>query len=176
MKKTIALILALAQLAFGIVLISRGSLLDQKEENHISQIIAYGEPCCFEVSSFFYYAENDVPLAFNLENSVIGDGRYVEVTIYENGRAHLGPGSYDAPPEDTLYVDTQKDYYYRLDAASVRSAFPADAEDHWYTPYWIGASKGKYRIGDETHRVLAVASVYEGELVFTNLMVGDTWY
>lgn len=175
-RKIIALVLAAAQLVFGIVLISRGKMLDREEENHISEIIYRGGIYYFEVSSFFYYAEGDQPIAFNLETEAAGDGRYVEISTDENGNSHLGPGTYNKPPADRPYLDTEKDDYYRMVAASVRSAFADSAEDNWYIPYLIGASKGRFSIGGRARHVLAVASVYEGELVFTNLMLGEDLY
>ena len=175
-RKIIAVVLAVAQLAFGIVLISRGKMLDQEEENHISEIIYCGNLYYFEVSTFFYYGEGDQPIAFNLETEAVGDGRYVEITTDENGNSVLGPGTYDTPPADRPYLDMEKDFYYRMDADNVRSVFGDKTENEFYMPYMIGTSKGKYSIGGKARRVQAAAFVYEGELVFTYLVLGEDLY
>jgi hypothetical protein len=59
----------------------------------------------------------------------------------------------------------------------VREAFAGeDPDNHWFIPSMIGANKGKFVIGGERHRVYAVAYVYQGELVYTGIMIGNELY
>ena len=175
-RNVLAVILALAQLVFGIVLISRGTVLDQTEEARISRIISYGQYHLFELSSFFYYEENDTPVSFNLKrDSAESDGRYAALIVNDNGFTHIGDAFDTAPAADeSLYIDNEKDFIYRMDADSVRSAFPENSEDKWYLPMLFG--KGKFSINGEAHHVYAVAYVYEGEVVFVGIQIGQAVY
>ena len=177
MRKIIAVVLALAQLAFGAVLISRGSALDRKAETHINEIRFNGQPVLFELTSFFYYADSEQPLDFNIDytDDAYGPGRYQAIVTDEYGHSKIGP-SYDEPPEGP-YLDTELEFIYHIDPDSVREAFSgADPDDHWYLPMLLGAGKGKFVIAGESHRVYAVAYVYQGELVYTGIMIGNEIY
>lgn len=175
-RNVLAAVLALAQLVFGIVLISRGSVLDQEEDARISRIISYGQYHLFELSSFFYYEENDTPVSFNLKrDSAETDGRYAVLIVNDNGFTHIGDAFDTAPAADeSLYIDNEKEFLYRMDADSVRSAFPENSEDKWYLPMLFG--KGKFSINGEAHHVYAVAYVYEGEVVFVGIQIGQAVY
>ena len=178
-RNVLAVILALAQLVFGIVLISRGTVLDQTEEARISRIISYGQYHLFQLSSFFYYEDNDTPVSFNLKrDSTESDGRYAELIVNDNGFTHVGNAFDTAPAEEDpyvgLYIDNTKDFIYRMDANSVRSAFPENSEDHWYLPMLFG--KGKFNINGVGCHVYAVGYVYEGEVVFIGIQIGQAVY
>lgn len=175
-RNVLAAVLALAQLVFGVVLISRGSVLDQEEDARISRIISYGQYHLFELSSFFYYEEKDPPVFFHLQrDSNETDGRYAALIVNENGFTHIGDAFDTAPAADeSLYIDNEKEFLYRMDADSVRSAFPENSEDKWYLPMLFG--KGKFSINGEGRHVYAVAYVYEGEVVFVGIQIGQAVY
>ncbi len=180
MRKILAVALALAQLVFGAVLISRGTAMDRKAETHVNEIRFNGQPILFELSSFFYFDGSEPPLEFNLERTAdayesYGSGRYEAIVTDEYGHSRLGP-SYDKPPEGP-YLDWNLELLYSFDADSVREAFAGeDPDNHWFIPSMIGANKGKFVIGGESHRVYAVAYVYQGELVYTGIMIGNELY
>ena len=174
-RKLCAVLLALAQIAFGAVLISRGSAMDKKEEERIQAVIDNGQQILFRLSSFYYYEDNEQPLDFNLDRADNSDWgyRYQRIVTDDNGRSVIG-ASCETPP-DGPYLDTEQLYVYRLDAKSVRAAFVGqDPEDHWYFPALFG--KGKYVIGGKSVYVYAVGYVYEGSLVFTGVMIDGVTY
>ena len=177
MRKICAATLVLAQLVFGAVLIGRGSTLDRRAEERIQNVIACGQECRFVLDSFFYYENGDQPLDFNLEWSGSADGmyRYYSVVTDEKGHSRIG-SSYKTPPEGP-YLDSELEYVYRLDAGSVHAAFAEEnPDDHWHIPILLGPNEGKFSIGGSARRVYAVGYVYQGQLVFTGIQIGDTVY
>ena len=49
-----------------------------------------------------------------------------------------------------------------------------NSEDKWYLPMLFG--KGKFSINGVPHHVYAVAFVYEGEVVFVGIQIGQAVY
>ena len=174
LNKIIAAVLALAQLVFGAVLITRGTALDRKAEAHLKEIVANGTVCRFELDSFYYYPDSVIPIDFSLKQAEDPNwDRYITIQTDEAGLSTLGP-SYEMPSEG-LWLDRDIGYHYLMDDAALKEAFAGvDENDRWFMPTLFG--RGKFNIGGNIVPVYAIASVYQGEIVFTGIQIGDTVY
>ena len=171
MRKIIAVLLALAQLVFGVWLISRGGNADVDRNRHISEMRAYGTQYLFELSSFSYRADDDAqPISFHLKGTSSEPG-YYPIETDDRGHSVLGARTDTVP--DGPYLDTNREFLYDMDAAAAHAVF-SGADKSLYLPALF--SKSKFSVNGESKYVYAAASVLDGELVFTAIVIGGTYY
>lgn len=170
MRKIFALLLALAHLAFGVWLISHGVSEDTFYNRHLEEMRNYGTPVLFELRSFTYQEENEnVPIRFQLEGSE--SPGYYPVLIDEKGHASLGERSETVP--EGLYVDTQREFLYDVNAEAEHAFFSRE-EKRLYLSHLFSTSR--FTIKGETKAVHAAAYVLDGEVLFTAVVIGGSYY
>jgi hypothetical protein len=180
MRKAIAAVLALLQLGFGIFLIARGGKADRAREERIDEILANGTEFLFNLESFSYNADDlyEEPITFNIY-SENWDYEYAfyPLTANENGVAVFGQST-DVSPEEPYFAVWGGDTYYRIDRKVLNTLFGADAPDgpHYYSRNWLQPKKNRFKVNGSWVSVYAVGTVYQGDVVYTGLVVDGERY
>ena len=180
MRKAIAVVSVFLQLAFGVFLIAEGGKADRAREARIDEILQNGTEFLFDLSSIEYNSEDRYAetVAFNLYADEM-DYAYDFYPLAANdfGAAVFGPST-ETPPAEPYFSMWNGETYYRIDAETLKTLFGADAEDGYcyYTRNWLQPKKNRFFINGEWVSVYAVGTVYQGDLVYTGLVVAGVRY
>ena len=181
MRKVIAAALALLQLSFGVFLIANGGKADRAREKRIDEILANGAEFLFDLESFSYNADDfyveSVTFELYSENWDCEHAFY-PLTANENGIAVFGQST-NVSPEEPYFAVWGGDTYYRIDKKVLKTLFGADASDdghHNYYRSWLQHDKNRFNVNGTWVSVYAVGTVYQGDVVYTGLVVGGERY
>ena len=180
MRKVIAAVLALLQLGFGVFLIARGGEADRAREQRIDEILTNGTEFLFDLDSFSYNEDDfcEEPISFNLYSDE-WDYTYAfyPLTANEKGVAVFGQST-DVSPEEPYFAVWGGDTYYRIDKMVIKKLFGADAPDghHYYSRHWLQPKKNRFEVNGEWVSVYAVGTVYQGDVVYTGVVVDGERY
>lgn len=181
MRKWIALILAALQVGFAGFLIANGGRADRARERRMDEIVENGAEFLFN-PDYFEYTEDayaDAPLTFTLyEENLDHTYGYYPLTAAENGAAIFG-ASTEAPPAEPYYALWSGKQYCRIDKATLHGLFGADLGDsdsHYYHRSWFNPEKNRFLVNDRWVSVYFVGCVYQGDVVFTGLVVDGVRY
>ena len=173
-RKLTAVLLALAQLAFGIFLTASGGKAEKERIKDVNEIIENGEEFLFDVYSFTYDPEEAQPVSFSLYDfNWDYNYRYYPLTADESGVAHFGESTV-TPPQEGPYLNIYSEFYYRLNAAKMRELF--GREWNYFGRGLFSQNKNRFNVLGKWQPVYAVGRVYNGEIVFIGMKIGDTRY
>ncbi|MBQ9506076.1 MAG: hypothetical protein IJR51_02870 [Clostridia bacterium] len=181
MRKWLAIVLAALQFGFGCFLIANGGKADRAREKRIDEILANGAEFLFDLESFSYNADDlyEEPVRFELySENWDNEHAFYPLTANENGVAVFGRST-EVSPEEPYFAVWGGDTYYRIDKKVLKTLFGADASDighHIYYRSWLQHDKNRFEVNGTWVSVYAVGTVYQGDVVYTGLVVGGERY
>ena len=181
MRKVFAAVLALLQLGFGVFLIANGGKADRARDERIDEILANGTEFLFNLESFSYNADDlyEEPVRFELYSENWDcEHAFYPLTANENGVAVFGRST-EVSPEEPYFAVWGGETYYRVDKKTLKSLFGADASDDGYHNYYrslLQRDKNRFNVNGTWVSVYAVGTVYQGDVVYTGVVVGGERY
>ena len=179
MRKTVALVLALAQIAFGGFLIANGGKAEKSKKEKINEILENGTEYLFDLNSFSYNREERYadPVSFEIRLSASDVSfQYFPVTGETNGVAVFGD-SVETPDTDLYYAPVYGETYCVISEETLQTVFAGqEAEEHHYNRNWLQPKKNRFNLGGRWVSVYAVGRLWRGDIVFTGLVVDGVRY
>ena len=179
MRKTVALVLALAQIAFGGFLIANGGRAEKSKKEKIEAILENGTEFLFDVNSFSYDREAEFadPLSFDLRLGTADVSYYhFPVTGEANGVAVFGD-SVETPDTDLYYTPVYGETFCVISEETLQTLFAGQEEDcHRYNRNWLQPKKNRFNVNGKWVSVYAVGRLWRGDIVFTGIVVDGVRY